>query len=127
MGEFGEYMKTKRIERGITIRKMSKDLNISVSYLSELESGVKLPPNSNKEGYNDLISKIIEYFDLNKEEENKFRYLADIDLSVRGYLSNDMSNYVNEVPAALIALRKAKDNNFSKEKWEKIIKEIEKK
>ena len=42
MSEFSDYLKEKRIERNITLRKMATDLNISVSYLSDIENGKKL-------------------------------------------------------------------------------------
>ena len=53
MGEFGKYISNKRKEKGISLRTMAKDLDISISYLSDLEQGNKMPPNSSKDKYKD--------------------------------------------------------------------------
>ena len=42
-------------EKGISLRTMAKDLDISISYLSDLEQGNKMPPNSSKDKYKDLM------------------------------------------------------------------------
>lgn len=125
--EFGKFLKEKRINKGISVRAMASKLDISVSYLSELESGVKLPPNSSKKGYGDLIQRIIEYLELNQEDENKMRELADSVLGSNGYMPNDMTKYVEDMPLAMAALRKAKNANLSESQWQKIIEQMDKK
>ena len=121
MSKFGEYLKEKRLERGVTTRGLAKDLAVSVSYISELESSVKMPPNSKEEKYNNLIERISKYLKLSDEEYNTLRNLADSELGAKGYLSNDMTEYINNVPLAMTALRKAKDANLSETEWSKII------
>ena len=127
MSEFGKYLKEKRCEKGITTRTMAKDLKVSVSYISELESGTKLPPNSTRKEYGDLIQRIIDYLKLDNEEAAKMHSLADSELGSKGYLSNDMTDYVNKVPAAMAALRKAKDADISESQWYEFIKQLDKK
>lgn len=125
--KFGDYLKEKRQQKGISIRAMATGLDISVSYLSELESGVKLPPNSNKKDYGNLIQKIIEYLELDSESEKKMRELADSVLGSNGYMPNDMTDYVKDMPVAMAALRKAKEANISESQWQKIIEQMDKK
>lgn len=127
MNEFGKYLKEKRNEKGITTRTMAKDLDISVSYFSELESGAKLPPNSNKKDYGDLIQRIINYLELDEESANKMHELADSVLGSNGYMPNDMTDYVKNMPVAMAALRKAKDADISESQWQEIIKQMDKK
>lgn len=127
MNEFSKFLKEKRTNKGVSIRAMAADLDISVSYLSELESGAKLPPNSNKKGYGDLIQRIIEYLKLNQEDENTMHKLADSVLGSNGYMPNDMTEYVKDMPVAMAALRKAKNANLSESQWQKIIEQMEKK
>lgn len=127
MNRFGVFLKEKRLEKGITTRNMASELGVSVSYVSELESGAKMPPNSKEEKYNNLVDRIANYLDLNEEDALKLRNLADSDLGARGYLSNDMTEYVNNVPLAMAALRKAKDVNLSNSEWNEIIDKIDKK
>ena len=42
-------------------------------------------------------------------------------------VSPEISAYLKRVPEAAVALRKANENNVSKEQWEKIIKILEEK
>ncbi len=127
MSRFGDYLKEKRLEKGITTRNMASDLGVSVSYISELESGVKMPPNSKEEKYNNLVDKIASFLELNEEESSRLRNLADSDLGAKGYLSTDMTDYINNVPLAMAALRKAKDANLSDSEWNEIIENMDKK
>ena len=124
MGEFGKYISDKRKEKGISLRTMAKDLDISISYLSDLEQGNKMPPNSLKDKYKDLIIGIMEYLEMNAEDKETCLKYADNDLIKKGYVSNDITNYMEKTPLASVALRKAKDLNFSNDDWKKIINEL---
>ena len=126
MGEFGDYISKKRKEKDISLRTMARDLGISVSYLSDLEQGHKLPPNSAKDKYKNLLLIIMDYLELTDEEKNRCQSLADTDLVKNGYVSNDITNYMGQTPLANVALRKAKDLNYSDDDWKKIIETLEK-
>jgi transcriptional regulator with XRE-family HTH domain len=41
--KFGKTLKDIRLEKGLTLRELSKTSGISVSYLSDIERGVTLP------------------------------------------------------------------------------------
>lgn len=126
MNEFGKYLKEKRQERKLTLKKISDDLKISISYLSDLENGEKLPPNSKKDNYSDFLERIIEYLKLNQNERQTILEFADKDLIAGGHISNDISSYMGNTPMATIALRTAKENNLSDQEWKKIIEEMNK-
>lgn len=121
MGDFGNFISTKRKENGISLRTMAKDLNISISYLSDLEQGNKMPPNSSNEKYRDLITNIISYLKMNDTDKEMCLNFADNDLIKKGHISNDITNYMEQTPLASVALRKAKDLNYSDDDWKKII------
>ena len=106
---------------------MAKDLNISISYLSDLEQGNKMPPNSSQEKYRDLIINIINYLDMDELEKEKCLNFADNDLAKKGHISNDITDYIGQTPLASVALRKAKDLNYSDEDWKRIIDNFAKK
>ena len=125
MGEFGDYISNKRREKGVTLRTMAKDLSISVSYLSDLEQGNKMPPNSSSDKYKDLINKIMDYLNMNEDDKQLCLKYADIDLIKKGHVSNDITNYMEKTPLAGVALRKAKDLNYSNDDWEKIINNLQ--
>ena len=127
MSEFSDYLKEKRIERNITLRKMATDLNISVSYLSDIESGHKMAPNSKDDKYKNLIDDISKYLKLHESENKKLVELADKDLADRGHISNDITNYIGKTPLAGVALRKAKETNLTDEDWERIIEHMDRK
>lgn len=127
MGEFGKFISSKRKEKGVSLRVMAKDLNISISYLSDLEQGNKMPPNSSQEKYRDLIINIINYLDMNELEKEKCLSFADNDLAKKGHISNDITDYIGQTPLASVALRKAKDLNYSDEDWKRIIDNFAKK
>lgn len=127
MGEFGNFISNKRKEKGISLRMMAKDLNISISYLSDLEQGNKMPPNSSNEKYRDLIIKIIDYLNMDDTDKEKCLNFADNDLAKKGHISNDITDYIGQTPLASVALRKAKDLNYSDEDWKRIIDNFDKK
>lgn len=127
MGEFGNFISSKRKEKGISLRMMAKDLNISISYLSDLEQGNKMPPNSSNEKYRDLIINIIDYLNMNDADKEKCLNFADNDLAKKGHISNDITDYIGQTPLASVALRKAKDLNYSDDDWQRIIDNFDKK
>lgn len=127
MGEFGNFISNKRKEKGISLRMMAKDLNISISYLSDLEQGNKMPPNSSNEKYRDLIINIIDYLNMTDADKDKCLNFADKDLAKKGHISNDITDYIGQTPLASVALRKAKDLNYSDDDWKKIIDNFDKK
>lgn len=127
MGEFGNFISNKRKEKGISLRMMAKDLNISISYLSDLEQGNKMPPNSSNEKYRDLIISIIDYLNMTDADKDKCLNFADNDLARKGHISNDITDYIGQTPLASVALRKAKDLNYSDDDWKKIIDNFDKK
>lgn len=127
MSEFGDYLKEKRIEKDVSLRKMSKDLDISVSYLSDIESGHKMVPNSKDEKYKNLLNSIVIYLGLNNEEKEKIINLADRDLIEKGHMSTDITDYIGENPLAGIALRKAKESNLTDDDWKEFIAHFSKK
>lgn len=127
MSEFGNFISNKRKEKGISLRMMAKDLNISISYLSDLEQGNKMPPNSSNEKYRDLIIKIIDYLNMDDTDKEKCLNFADNDLAKKGHISNDITDYIGQTPLASVALRKAKDLNYSDEDWKRIIDNFDKK
>ena len=88
------------------------------------QNQVKDAPNSKEEKYNNLIEKIGECLSLTIEESEKLRNLANSDLGAKGNLSNDMTDYIENVTLAMATLRKAKDANLTEYEWNGIIKKL---
>lgn len=127
MGEFGKYIKNKRIEKRYTLIAAAKLLGISFSYLSDIENGKKLPPNSLDDNHKELMQKIKKHLELSEEEYEELVKLADKELMDRGHLANEINQYMIENPIATVALRKATKKNLSEDAWKKIIEEMDKK
>ena len=59
--QFGEYVKTKRLEKKISLRKLAEYLDIVPAYMSDIEKGRRYPPDKEK------IYKIAKILLLSKE------------------------------------------------------------
>ncbi len=126
MKEFGKCLQDKRREKKLTLKQVADDLGVSISYLSDLENGEKLPPNSKKDEYSNFMNKIFEYYNINQEERRLILELADKELLEKGHLSNDITNYLGKTPMASVALRTAKEKELTDEEWKKIIENMNK-
>ena len=126
MGEFGDFINQKRRENKYTLMNAAKILGISFSYLSDIEQGRKLPPNSTKKEHKELLKKMKDCFKLTDKEYDKLLELADKELVDKGHLSNDITEYMSETPFATMALRKATNKKLSDKDWKKIIEGMDK-
>lgn len=115
--KFGEFVKVKRQEREISLRRLADELGIVPAYMSDIEKGRRYPPDKEK------IYKIAEVLKLNEEDTNTlFDYAA---LSRDNGVSPDLSDYVMGVSNLRAALRKARDINAGEDDWQKIIDMLE--
>ena len=69
--KFGEFVKAKRQEKEISLRKLAEELGIVPAYMSDIEKGRRYPPDKDK------IYKIAEVLGLNEDDTNTlFDYAA---------------------------------------------------
>lgn len=122
MNELGAFIKEQREKNGKSLRTMAKDIGISSSYLSDIETGNRPILTSDKS--TDLVKMLSNYFNLSEEEHAKLINLGEIDLNQRGKLSNEIKDYMNSAPMASIALRTAKKADFDDKDWENFINQI---
>lgn len=123
--EFSNYLSQKRTEKHIPIRKFAALIGISPSFLCDLEGGARGFPAKSK--FPDLLENMIAALELSNEDAEYFRLLAEQSMLKGDKVSPEISAYLKRVPEAAVALRKANENNVSKEQWEKIIKILEEK
>ncbi len=98
--EFGKELRILRIERDENINSMAKKLNISIAYLSSIESGKRSIPA-------DLVDKIVEKYHLNKERREVLREKEAISSNT---INVDLSLVSSEQRKLVFALsRKIKD------------------
>ncbi|WP_100330386.1 helix-turn-helix domain-containing protein [Bacillus xiapuensis] len=115
--QFGEYVKEKRLEKGINLRKLAEILDIVPAYMSDIEKGRRYPPDKEK------IYKIAEALSLTEIETNKLFDLAA--LAKENTVSPDLPEYIMGNDTLRVALRKARDINADEDDWSKVIEMLE--
>ena len=124
--KFKDYLTLKRKERKMTIRKFASIIGISPAFLCDLESGSRsFPANSKK--YPDLLGKIINGLELDDKEKEIMIRLAHESMLEKDKISPEVKKYLQGVPRAQEALRKAAECGATDEEWETFIKSLEKK
>lgn len=115
---FGEYVKQRRESLGKTLRGFATEVDISPAYLCDIENGNRKAPER-------FLEKFVNALSITGPEEiNSFYDLAGV--SKNGQHS-DINTYIDALPSARMALRTAKDNNFTDDDWLELIKIIKEK
>lgn len=115
--QFGKFVRTKREEKGMNLRKLAELLEIAPAYMSDMEKARRYPPDKGK------LYKIAEILDFTKEETNTMFDLAA--LAKDNTVSPDLSEYIMEHESVRVALRKARDLDMDDEEWMKVIEMLE--
>ena len=114
---FGTFIKEKRLEKGINLRKLAELLVLAPAYISDIENGNRNSPSSDK------MEKLVEVLGLNEDERNEMYDLAAKDRD--NTVAPDISEYVKSNDAVRVALRKARNLNLGEQEWLKIIEKME--
>lgn len=102
---FGEYITQKRKEKNYSLRELANKLDISFSYLSDVEKGRA------KAFKQEILKKLIEIFQLSKDEQDLLNDLAGESQDI---VAPDIAEYLKQHPDAVVAFRKnimRKDND----------------
>lgn len=114
---FGDFVREKRLEKGINLRKLAEELDIAPAYMSDLENNHRYPPEKEK------LYKIAEVLQLSEEETNTLFDLAGG--NKKNPVSPDLTDYIMEQDKSRVALRIARDKGFGEKEWEKVIQMLE--
>lgn len=95
----GSFISNKRKEMGLSLRKLALNIGISVTYLSDIESGRKA--NISK----DILENIIRSLMLNDQEKEKLFTLVG---KKNNSIPMDVEEFVKEHPEIIAYLREAK-------------------
>lgn len=113
--EFGKYLRSVRQAKKMSIRELSKKVNKTATYLSDIENGNNKPPDK------ELLEKIIK--ELNLEEHPKLKNnLFDLAAIERNDIPADIKEYLIQNRNLLDMIRIAKDKPNSKELWQELAK-----
>lgn len=111
---FGKFVRQKREEKKINLRKLAEILDIAPAYMSDIEKSRRYPPDKDK------IETIAKTLELAEDEKN---YLFDMAaLAKDNTVSPDLPEYIMENDLVRVALRRARDVDAGNEEWEKVIK-----
>ena len=112
---FGDFIAQKRLERGISLRKMAEQVGLSAPYWSDIEKNRKNPPSLEKL---ELIATIL---GLSEDEKTMMLDLAG---DGRDTVGPDIPAYIKENDYVAAALRTARDLGASQDDWEKFVADL---
>lgn len=115
---FGEFIKAKRQDKGISLRKFAEQLNISPVYLCNMEKDRNPAPKD------DILSRMIQLLILSDEDTKLFYDLAAKTKNVPT-VSKDLPEYIMDKDIVREALRTAKDVDATDEEWQEFIEMLE--
>lgn len=112
---FGQYIKDRREKLNKSIRGLAAELEMTPAYLSDIEKGNRYAPEK-------FLDIIIDKLKVPDDEKNKFYDLVG---KSRNNNYPDLNEYIGSSNLARVALRKARDIELPKEKWQHIIDEMD--
>jgi len=115
--QFGKFIREKREEKKMNLRKLATILDIAPAYMSDIEKAHRYPPDI------DRLNKIAEALEFSKEDSEKMFDLAA--LAKENSVSPDLPDYIMKHEKLRAALRTARDNNKGEDDWQKIIDMLE--
>lgn len=115
---FGEFIKGKRQNKGISLRRFAEQLNISPVYLCNMEKDRNPAPKD------DVLSRMAQMLVLNDEDT---RLLYDLAAKSKSNptVSKDLPEYIMDRDIVRVALRTAKDVDATDEEWQAFIEMLE--
>ncbi len=114
---FGEFIKEKRQIKGFTLRSFADKIGIAPAYMSDIEKSKRNAPTK------EILDKMIDRLGLSSDEISE---LYDLAAKSKDTVAQDLKEYVSDIQAVRVALRKAKELNLKEAEWLKIIDEISK-
>lgn len=115
---FGEFIKGKRQNKGISLRRLAEQLNISPVYLCNMEKDRNPAPKD------DILSRMAQMLVLNDEDT---RLLYDLAAKSKSNptVSKDLPEYIMDRDIVRVALRTAKDVDATDKEWQAFIEMLE--
>ena len=113
---FGESVRQRREQLDISLRQMSKRLNMSAMYLSEIERGLRPAPLGSVSGV-DYLSILAKELCLTDSQKEVYTLMAKVSHLNPTYFVDNY--FINNLTAFEFFL-KAIENNFNNADWEKM-------
>ena len=111
--EFGQYLRSIRQAKKISIRQLAKAVSKTPTYISDIEKGNNKPPER------ELLDRIIATLHLEEFPDIRNR-LYDLAARERKDVPADIKEYLMENESILRIIRTAKESPNEKQIWEKV-------
>ena len=115
---FGTFIKEKRQQSDISLRKFADQIGISPVYLSNLENDRMPAPKD------DVVSNIARQLHLN-EADTAMLYDLAAKAKNSTVVTQDLPDYIMDKDIVRVALRTAKDVDATDEEWQEFIAHLE--
>ena len=109
---FGLYVKSRREAMGKSLRGLAADLDMTPTYLNDIEKGNRVAPQKH-------LEKMVEILGITGDDNVNCFY--DLAGKSRNDIFPDLNPYIGEKQIARVALRKARDLNIPDSKWQEFI------
>ena len=110
--EFGQYLRSVRQAKKISIRQLAKAVSKTPTYISDIEKGNKPPER-------ELLDRIIAELHLEEFPDIKYR-IYDLAAKERKDVPADIKEYLMENESILKIIRTAKESPNEKQIWAKV-------
>lgn len=111
--EFGQYLRSVRQAKKISIRQLAKAVSKTPTYISDIEKGNNKPPER------ELLDRIIAALHLEEFSDIRNR-LYDLAAKERKDIPADIKEYLMENESILKIIRTAKESPNEKQIWAKV-------
>ena len=111
--EFGQYLRSVRQAKKISIRQLAKAVSKTPTYISDIEKGNNKPPER------ELLDRIIAELHLEEFPDIRNR-LYDLAAKERKDVPADIKEYLMENESILKIIRSAKESPNEKQIWAKV-------
>lgn len=111
--EFGQYLRSVRQAKKISIRQLAKAVSKTPTYISDIEKGNNKPPER------ELLDRIIAELHLEEFPDIKNR-IYDLAAKERKDVPADIKEYLMENESILKIIRTAKESPNEKQIWAKV-------
>lgn len=105
----GDHLRETRIQQEKSLRQLAKDLNVTPSYLSDIENNRRVPAEA-------VLLKISQVLKLNFNEL----------MSLAGRFGEKAEKYVRRQPMAVQLFRRIAEENLDEEKLKHLLDQVEK-
>ena len=118
---FGESVRLRREQLGMTVRGMASEVGMSPIYLSDIERGKRPAPSGIISG-KDYLTLMSERLNLTEQQKRVFNVMAMVSSMAKARI---MGDYFSKNLKAMQLFAKAIQEGWDNSRWEKLLSELE--